>query len=115
MAQPLNRFSQFWNELKRRKVFRVLAMYTATAFIILEAVDIIAPSMGLPDWTLKFVIILIIIGFPITAIVSWIFDITPEGLLKTAPLNENTKKDIQPQPARRILSVNNIVIAIFFH
>ena len=112
MTPPLNRFSQFWTELKRRKVFRVLAMYTATAFIFLEAVDIIAPSMGLPDWTLRFVIILIIIGFPISALVSWIFDITPEGLLKTAPLNENAKKDIQPQPSRRLLSVNNIVIAM---
>ena len=79
---------------------------------ILEAVDIIAPSLGLPDWTLKFVITLIIIGFPISAIVSWIFDITPEGLLKTAPHNVNQKKDIQPQPARRLLRVNNIVIAI---
>jgi tetratricopeptide (TPR) repeat protein len=116
MAQPLNRFSQFWNEIKRRKVFRVLAMYAATAFIILEASDIMLPRLGLPDWTVTFVIIIIIIGFPITAIVSWIFDITPEGLMKTMPLNEVKKKEnqVQPhsQPNKRLFNANNIVITI---
>ena len=91
----MNNITQFWEEIKRRKVFRVLAMYAATAFIILEASDIMLPRLGLPDWTVTFIIILIIIGFPITAIVSWIFDITPEGLMKTMPLNEEKKKEIQ--------------------
>ena len=116
VALSMNNINQLWAELKRRKVFRVLAMYAATAFIILEASDIMLPRLGLPDWTVTFVIILIIIGFPITAIVSWIFDITPEGLMKTIPLNEEKKKEIpvqpQPKPAKRLLNVNNIVITI---
>ncbi len=112
MALPTNRFSQFWNELKRRKVFRVLAMYVATAFIVLEAADIVFPRLGLPDWTVTLVIILIIIGIPVTAVVSWIFDITPEGLLKTAPLNVNKKKDRKVQSKKSLLNSNNIVITI---
>ncbi len=116
----MNSLNKFWNELKRRKVFRVLAMYAATAFIIMEASDIMLPRLGLPDWTVTFVIILIIIGFPITVIVSWIFDITPEGLMKTVPLNEEKKKEpkiqpqVQTQPAKRLFSANNIVITILF-
>jgi tetratricopeptide (TPR) repeat protein len=112
MAQPLSRFSKFWNELKRRKVFRVLAMYAATAFIILEASDIMLPRLGLPDWTVTFVIVLIIIGFPITAIVSWIFDITPEGLMKTMPLNKEKKNEINAQSNKSLLNANNIVITL---
>jgi len=110
----VNNINQFWGELKRRKVFRVLAMYAATAFIIMEASDIMLPRLGLPDWTVTFVIILIIIGFPITAIVAWIFDITPEGLMKTVPLNEEKKKEIQvqSQPKGRFFNKNNIVITI---
>ncbi len=112
----MNNLNQFWEELKRRKVFRVLAMYAATAFIILEASDIMLPRLGLPDWTVTFVIILIIIGFPITAIVSWIFDITPEGLMKTVPLNEEKKKrksgPSSANLARGLFNANNIVIAI---
>ena len=108
----MNKLDQFWKEIKRRKVFRVLTMYAATAFIILEASDIMLPRLGLPDWTVTFVIVLMIIGFPITAIVSWIFDITPEGLIKTVPLNEEKKREIKAEPKRRFLNVNNIVITM---
>jgi adenylate cyclase len=79
----MNRLNQFWSEIKRRKVFRVLTMYAATGFIVMEASDIMLPRLGLPDWTVTLIIVLLIIGFPITAIFSWIFDITPEGLIKT--------------------------------
>jgi hypothetical protein len=44
---PLN----FWQELKRRKVIKVIAMYAATAFIIMEAGEIMLPRLGLPEWT----------------------------------------------------------------
>ena len=60
-----NKLSQFWQELKRRKVVRVMAMYVATAYIIMEAADIMLPRLGLPEWTVTFLIILIITGFPI--------------------------------------------------
>ncbi len=114
VALSMNNINQLWAELKRRKVFRVLAMYAATAFIILEASDIMLPRLGLPDWTVTFVVILIIIGFPITAIVSWIFDITPEGLMKTVPLNEEkkTENQVQAEPRRGLINANNIVITI---
>jgi TolB-like protein len=105
----MNKINQFWKEIKRRKVFRVLTMYIATAFIIMEASDIILPRLGLPDWTVTFVIILLIIGLPVTAIVSWIFDITPEGLMKTVPLNKE-KEEVQVRPTRRFINANNIVI-----
>ncbi|MCK4881135.1 MAG: hypothetical protein KAS82_10755, partial [Bacteroidales bacterium] len=74
MAANPDKLSQFWQELKRRKVIKVIAMYAATAFIIMEAGDIMLPRLGLPDWTVTFIIILLIVGFPITIILSWIFD-----------------------------------------
>ena len=114
MAQAANKFNQFLQEFKRRKVFRVLAMYAATAFIVMEAADIMLPRLGLPDWTVTLVIILVIVGIPITAIVSWIFDITPEGLLKTAPLNEIEVKDATAIPKKSLITVNNIIIAVLF-
>jgi hypothetical protein len=83
MPNSPNKLSQFWQELKRRKVLKVIAMYAATAFIIMEAAEIMLPRLGLPDWTVTFLIILLIVGLPITVILSWIFDITPEGVRKT--------------------------------
>jgi len=114
MPDKQNKIFQFWQELKRRKVFRVIAMYAATAFIIMEAADIILPRLGLPDWTVTLLIIILMIGFPVAAIVSWIYDITPEGILKTKQGETENKKSQPIRSDRSIINTNNIIIAILF-
>ena len=86
---PLN----FWQELKRRKVIRVIPVYAAASFVLLELVDIISEPFGLPDWTLKFVFVLLCVGFIIAVILSWVYDITPEGVQKTKHAKEVTEKE----------------------
>lgn len=81
----------FWHELKRRRVIRVIPVYAAAAFVLLELVDIIAEPFGLPDWTLRFVFVLLCIGLVISVIFSWVYDITPEGVKKTKPLDDKSK------------------------
>ena len=78
-------------------------MYAATAFIIMEAAEIMLPRLGLPDWTVTFLIILLIVGFPITIILSWIFDITPEGVRKTESIKTSPEEEIIPSPVKRRL------------
>ena len=112
MPDSPNKLIQFWQELKRRKVIRVMAMYAATAFIIMEAGDIMLPRLGLPDWTVTFIIILLIVGFPITIILSWIFDVTPEGVIKTEPVQLAKKKETIPEPLKRGLRISDGVIAL---
>jgi len=114
MPQSKNKITQFWQELKRRRVVKVIAMYAATAFIILEVVDIVAPSLGLPDWTLNLVIVLLSIGFPITVILSWIFDITPEGVVKTEPVEELPDQQLESDqaPVKKRISASSIIIAL---
>jgi TolB-like protein/Tfp pilus assembly protein PilF len=68
-----------------------LAIYAGTAFIILEASTIVFPRWGLPDRSIDLVLYLLILGVFINIIVSWIFDITPQGMQKTKAL-----EDIQP-------------------
>jgi len=90
-----NKLSQFWQELKRRNVVRVITVYAGAAFVILELVDILSPSLGLPQWTLNFVLILLIVGFFITVIVSWIYDVQPEGgIVKTKSTDEVKTEDV---------------------
>ena len=110
-----NRLIQFWQELKRRKVIKVMAMYAATAFIIMEAGDIMLPRLGLPDWTVTFIIILLIVGFPITIILSWIFDVTPEGSEKTKPAHKLSKED-KPVSSRgwKIASYISFLVIVAF-
>jgi len=89
----LNKLSQFWQELKRRKVVRVITVYAAAAFVILELVSIIVEPLKLPEWFLPMVIVLLCIGFIIAIILSWIYDIKPEGgIVKTEPATKVSEK-----------------------
>ena len=87
MTKKTSNPDNFWQELKWRKTIRVITVYAAAAFIILQLVDIIARPLQLPDWTLTLVIILLVIGFIIAALLSWIYDITPAGVKKTKPIS----------------------------
>ena len=90
-----NNPSQFWQELKRRKVTRVITVYAAAAFVILELVSIIVEPLKLPEWTLPMIIVLICVGFIITVILSWIYDVHPEGgIVKTEPAHKVKSEEI---------------------
>jgi TolB-like protein len=102
----------FWKELKRRGVPRVLAMYAATAFIIMEASEIMLPRLGLPDWTVTFVIILLIVGLPVAIVLSWVFDITPQGVVKTGPIEEVEQSGEVKEARRRKLKLSDGIIVV---
>jgi len=112
MAQKPGKISIFWQELKRRKVIKAAAMYAATAFIIMEAAEIMLPRLGLPDWTVTFLIVLLIVGFPITLILSWIFDITPKGVEKTESVNEDETLPVAAEIKKRKLKGSDLAIAV---
>ena len=112
MAKKSVNIYLFWQELRRRKVIKAAAMYAATTFIILEAADIMLPRLGLPDWTVTFLIVLLIVGLPITLILSWIFDITPKGVEKTVDLGEDPKTIEASQKNQGIFRLSNLIIAI---
>lgn len=67
-------------ELARRKVLKVGAAYLATAWVLLQLTDIIAPALSLPGWTLRLVMLLLAIGFPVALLLAWQFNLTADGL-----------------------------------
>jgi TolB-like protein len=75
--------AEFFAELKRRKVFRVAVVYAATAFVVLQAADIMLPRMGIPDWGVGLVVALAVLGFPIALVLAWALELTPDGLKRT--------------------------------
>jgi tetratricopeptide (TPR) repeat protein len=112
MPQKPSSFERFWKELKRRKTGKVIVAYAATAFIVLQLVDILAPALLLPEWTVRLVIVILIIGFPLAITFSWIFDITPGGIKKTGSESETEKRTTVTKPARKISTVSNITITV---
>lgn len=71
-------------DLKRRKVFRVGASYAIVAWILLQVAEVTFPAFAIPDSAMRFLVILVIVGFPLTLVLAWIFDITPQGVKRTS-------------------------------
>lgn len=69
-----------WRELKRRNVFRVAAAYAVVGWLLIEIADTVLPYLMLPDWSVTLVIALLVIGFPVALILSWAFELTPDGV-----------------------------------
>ena len=85
------------DELKRRHIGRVFLAYAAAAFVVLQAADVVIPALDLPESALRFVMALVILGFPVAMAVAWAYDITPHGLERTAPLDEETSAGEEPE------------------
>lgn len=71
----------FLGEIKRRRVFQVAAVYAVVAWLLVQVVTSVEEPLNLPDWVDAFVIVLLSIGFPVAIILSWAFDMTPDGIL----------------------------------
>src|SRR5256885_1128747 len=76
--------SGFFEEVKRRKVYRVAIAYVIAAVGIIQLASAAFPAWELPNWALRLVIMSLLIGFPIALILAWAFDVTPQGI-KTTP------------------------------
>jgi len=70
--------SNFFEELQRRKVYRVAAAYIIAAGFIIQIGSAVFPAWELPNWTLRLVVVLLLIGFPIALILSWAYDVTAQ-------------------------------------
>ena len=69
----------------------MVTVYAAVSYVTLELTSIIEDPLGLPEWTLKFLIILLCVGFVLIAILSWVYDFTPEGIKVTQPLSSDSQ------------------------
>ncbi len=113
MASSKNSRGIFWQEFKKRKTIRVIVTYAATAFILLQLTDTLIPALLLPAWTTRMVTLLLIIGFPIAVIFTWVFDITPQGIKKTRSTSSTKDNSIKPaEPLKRKLRTEDLVVAV---
>ncbi len=80
----------FFGELKRRKVYRVAVAYAVAAWLVIQIATQTFPFLDIPNWTVRLIIILTVLGFPVALILSWAFDLTVHGIKRT--------EDIDPEP-----------------
>jgi TolB-like protein/Tfp pilus assembly protein PilF len=87
-------------ELKRRNVFRVGVAYAIVGWLLLEVASVIFPGLHLPDWTLTFLIVLVVAGLPLALIFAWAFELTPEGIKREAEVDP--AESITKQTGRKL-------------
>src|SRR5437016_390108 len=77
------RIENSFAELKRRHVYRVAVAYGVVAWLLMQVASQIFPFFEIPNWAVRLVVLLLIIGFPIALIIAWAFEATPEGIKRT--------------------------------
>jgi TolB-like protein/Flp pilus assembly protein TadD len=98
--------SRLFEQLKRRNVIRAAATYVALSWVLLQIVDLISPILGLPDRVMQVMAVVLVLGLIPAMIVSWIYEITPDGVQKEKELAEDA-------PGRQIIARKmNTVVAV---
>ncbi len=73
----------FFAELKRRNVYKVAVAYAVVAWLLMQIATQIFPFFEIPNWIVRLVVLLILIGFPLALVIAWAFELTPEGIRRT--------------------------------
>jgi TolB-like protein/lipoprotein NlpI len=106
--------NNFFAELKRRNVYKVAIAYAIVAWLLMQVTSQIFPFFEIPNWAVRLVVLLLIIGFPIALILAWAFELTPEGIKRTEDVD--LSKSIRRKTGRKldffIITVLLLVIAI---
>jgi len=109
MSGALHWIRRFIRDLRRRRVIRVAVVYASAGFVILEAADILQPALRLPSWTVRFIAVLLALGFPLAVGLAWTFDVTEEGLVRT---EEEDAAASEVGPGGKPLTSNVIIVGL---
>ena len=100
----------FFAELKRRNVYKVAVAYAVVAWLLIQAASILFPTFEAPPWVMKIFVAIILLGFPAALVLSWAFEITPEGIKlesEVAPNESMTRKT-----GRKIVAITAVLAVI---
>jgi len=100
----------FFSELKRRNVYKVAVAYAVVAWLLIQAASIFLPAFDAPPWVMKTFIMVIIFGFPVALVLSWAFEITPEGIKLESEISPN--ESIKRQTGRKIVGITVVLSVI---
>jgi TolB-like protein/lipoprotein NlpI len=101
-----------WTELKRRNVPRVAAAYAVAGWLTVEVSSVVLPAFGAPDWTLRAIIILVLLGFPVALVIAWAFQMTPEGPKRDDEVDREENTGDPPRSNRlNVITIAFLVLA----
>ncbi len=104
----------FFNELKRRNVFKVGVAYAVASWLLLQIIDLVLENINSPDWVMQVFMLFLAVGFPIAIIVAWAFEMTPDGvkLQKNVDPNQSINRHTGHQLNRGIIMILSMAIVL---
>ena len=103
------KIENFFAELKRRNVYKVAVAYAVVSWLLIQVATQVFPFFEIPNWAVRLVVLLLILGFPVALILSWAFEITPEGIKLESEIEPS--KSIKRRTGRKILAMT-IALAV---
>src|SRR5438128_7984256 len=100
----------FFAELKRRNVYKVAVAYAVVAWLLIQIATQVFPFFEIPNWTVRLVVMLLILGFPVALILAWAFEITPEGIKREHELTPG--ESIPPRRGRKLIAFTVVAAVI---
>ena len=82
----------FFGELRRRNVYKVAIAYSVVAWLLMQVASQIFPFFEIPNWAVRLVVLLLVIGFPVALILAWAFELTPEGIKRMEDLDQTPQQ-----------------------
>src|SRR6266700_1808095 len=105
----------FFGELKRRNVYKVAIAYAVVAWLLMQIATQVFPFLEIPNWAIRLVIMLVVIGFPIALVIAWAFELTPEGLKRTEFADELPKKSARSRAWIYVVIIAGAIsVSLFF-
>ena len=107
-----NNNRSFFEELKRRNVYRVGVAYAVLTWALLQVIDTVAPIIALPEWAPKLILTLLAIGFPVAMLFAWAYELTPEGLKREKDVDRS--QSITSHTGQRLdrITIGVLVVAV---
>jgi hypothetical protein len=106
---------KFFAELKRRNVYKAAIAYAVVAWLLMQVASQIFPFFDIPNWAVRLVVLLLIIGFPVALILAWAFELTPEGIKRTEFADELPKKSARSHAWIYVIVIaGTISVSLFF-
>lgn len=104
-----------FNELKRRNVFRVGSAYIVIAWLVMQVADVVLNNLDLPGWVFQLILVSIVIGFPVTLVLAWVYELTPDGLKKETELSDSAST--VPKTAHRLnyVIIGVLILAVVYY
>ena len=105
----------FFSQLKRRNIFRVAAAYLVSAWLVIQVTNEVGPALQFPEWVSTMVVWLAIVGFPFVLVFAWVFELTPEGLVRDdGPDNKPDGKPAYSTRGLNMLITALLAVALVF-